>query len=396
MRVLRAGLAAFLLFMVLVPAAFAAGPLEMTTAYPSVVADPGAKVTFPVAVTTDTPQRVDLKVTQQPQGWSTRLRGSGSTIAAVATVPGSTSGTTASPGPYNTNYASFTAEVTVAADAQPGANQVIIEGTTAAGTTVQLTLDISVEANQAGSVTMTTDFPELTGPTSTTFRFNLTLTNDTNQQVTFGLETDAPVGWTVTANPAGETNAASAVVDAGANTQVSVSAKASSDTPAGKYNLTVRAVGGPQPVEAPLTVNVTGTFSMSLSTSDGRLNASVTAGNSSTLNLVVSNDGSSDLTGVKMSATPPQKWKVTFTPDTVDVPAGQTAPVQANITSANDALSGDYLLTINARTADSTASDSVQIRTTVDTAPIGYIIGIGILVVVGIGLFFVFQRYGRR
>jgi uncharacterized membrane protein len=396
MRVLRAGLAAFLLVMVLVPAAFAAGPLDMTTAYPSVVADPGAKVTFPVTVTTDTPQRVDLQVTQQPQGWTTRLRGAGSTIAAVETVPGSTTGTTASPGPYNTNYAQFTAEVTIPADAQPGANQVIIQGSSAGGTPVQLTLDISVEANQAGSVTLTTDFPDLTGATSTTFRFNLTLTNDTNQQVTFGLETDAPAGWTVTANPAGETQAASAVVDAGANTQVSVSAKAPSDAAAGTYNLVVRAVGGPQPVEAPLTVNVTGTFALSLATSDGRLNANVTAGSPGTLNLIVSNDGSSDLTGVTMSATPPQNWKVSFTPPTVDIAANSTATVQANITSASDALSGDYLLTIDARSPDNSANDSIQIRTTVDTSPIGYVIGIGILVVVGIGLFFVFQRYGRR
>jgi len=38
----------------------------------------------------------------------------------------------------------------------------------------------------------------------------------------------------------------------------------------------------------------------------------------------------------------------------------------------------------------------MDIRTTVETSPIGYIIGIAILVLVAVGLFFVFQRYGRR
>jgi uncharacterized membrane protein len=36
------------------------------------------------------------------------------------------------------------------------------------------------------------------------------------------------------------------------------------------------------------------------------------------------------------------------------------------------------------------------VRTTVETSPIGLVIGIGILIVVAAGLFLVFQRYGRR
>jgi len=36
------------------------------------------------------------------------------------------------------------------------------------------------------------------------------------------------------------------------------------------------------------------------------------------------------------------------------------------------------------------------LSSTVETSPIGYIIGIAILVLVAVGLFFVFQRYGRR
>ena len=82
MRVLRASLAALLLIIGLAPTVFAAG-VTMTTAYPSVVADPGTTVKFQVVVQTDTPQRVDLSVSAQPTGWTTRLQGGGSTIAAV-------------------------------------------------------------------------------------------------------------------------------------------------------------------------------------------------------------------------------------------------------------------------------------------------------------------------
>jgi len=395
MRVLRASLAALLLVIGLVPAVFAAG-VQMTTAYPSVVADPGTTVKFPVVVTTDTPQRVDLTVSSAPQGWTTRLSGGGSTIAAVSTAPTTNSSTSSSPLPYQGDLATFTTEVTIPADAAAGSQQVVVNGKATDGSTVQLTLDVNVQTGQTGSVALTTDFPTLTGPTSTTFKFSANLSNDTNQQVTFALNTDSPAGWTVTANPATEANAQSAVVDAGSSTQISVSAKAPTDAPAGAYNITLHAVGGPQPADLQLTVNITGTYDMAVTTSDQRLNASVTAGGTTTMTLVVTNNGSADLTGVKFTATPPRDWKVTFAPDTVDVAAGDTANVTATIQASNSALAGDYVISMTARSGDNAASDSLTIRATVETSAIGYLIGIAVLVLIGIGLFFVFQRYGRR
>jgi len=399
MRVLRAAAAALLLFAGLAPTVFAAGT-QMTTAYPSVVADPGTTVKFPVVVQTDTPQRVNLSVASQPQNWTTRLQGGGSTIAAVSTVPASTDQQTSSTVPYTGNYANFTAEVTIPSDATAGDQQVVLDGKGTDGSDVQLTLDVNVQTSQTGDVTLTTDFATLNGPASTTFKFSANLANDTNQQITFNLATDSPTGWNVTAAPATESNATTVTVDAGSSTQISVSADPPSDVAAGTYNINLTATGGPQPVQLPLTVTVTGTFDMSISTSDQRLNAEVTAGGTTTLTLVVTNNGTADLTGVKFTSTPPRDWKVTFAypnaGDSVDVPAGQTANVTATIQASNNALAGDYVISMTGRTADSATSSSVTIRTTVDTSPIGYIIGIAVLVIVGIGLFFVFQRYGRR
>jgi len=396
MRLLRAGLAAFLLVIGLAPALVLAAGVQMSTPYPSVVADPGTTVKFPVTVQTDTPQRVDLSVASAPQGWNTRLQGGGSTIAAVTTVNASTTVSSASPAAVSGNYGQFTAEVSVPAGATSGSQQVVVAGSAADGSSVQLTLDINVQTGETGSVAMTTDFPTLTGTTATTFKFSVHLANDTNQQITFGLETDAPAGWQVTAAPSTEANATTAVVDAGSSTQVSVSAKAPADTAAGTYKITARAVGGPQPAEIPLTVNVTGTYAMSMDTSDQRLNATVTAGGTSTVTLVLTNSGTADIAAVKMTSTPPRDWKVAFSPDAVDIAAGSTANVTATITASGNALAGDYVIAMSARSADNNASDNVSIRTTVETSPIGYIIGIAVLVIVGIGLFFVFQRYGRR
>ncbi len=397
MRVLRAGAAALLLGLILAPVALADGPLSLTTSYPAITADPGSTVRFPIVVVTDTPQRVDIAVTSAPAGWTVRLRGAGSTVSAV-----NTAATPISSGSTTTQIqGTFTAEVTVPADVAPGSNQVVVQGRTAAGVTATINLDLATEAQSAGAVTLTTDFPSLRGSTTTAFKYNLTLKNDTNQQLTFGLESDAPPGWNVDAKPQGESQATTATVDAGATTPIQVNVDPPSDATAGTYNITVRAVGGPVPVEAALTVEITGSYSLTMTTSDQRLNANATAGGTSTLTVVITNTGSAPLTNVKMTSTPPRGWKVTFDQDTIaSIPAGSTgntAQVLVTIQPPANAVAGDYNLTIRATSTDETsAADSVDVRTTVDTSPVGLLIGIGILIVVAAGLFFVFQRYGRR
>ncbi len=387
MRLVRAFMAAAVVVLTITPAAALAQGLEMTTAFPAVVADPGASVRFPVTVTTDTPERVDLTVVSQPEGWETAFRGEGSTISAVST--------TRNPEIVGEISAAFTAEIAVPDDVQPGSNQVVIEGRSASGTTTQLTLDITSEALAEGAVSLEADFPSLRGATTSTFRFNLALTNGTNSQLTFGLETQADPGWTVDAQPTGESQAATAVVDAGSDTQVQVTVEPPPTAAAGTYDIVVRAVSGEIVAEAPLQVEITGSFAMTLETTDGRLNARVSSGNPTVLNLVVTNTGTAPIEEVSMTATPPTGWTVTFDTETIDVvQPSAPATVQATITPPGDALAGDYVITMRASASD--ASDSIEIRTTVETSPIGYVIGIGVLVAVAVGLFFVFQRYGRR
>ncbi|MEO8625724.1 MAG: NEW3 domain-containing protein, partial [Candidatus Limnocylindrales bacterium] len=345
MRVLRAGAAALLLGLTLAPVALADGPLTLTTSYPSITADPGSTVRFPIVVVTDTPQRVDIAVTSAPAGWSVRLRGAGSTVSAVNTAP-----TPISSGSTSTQIqGTFTAEVTVPADVAPGSNQVVIQGRSAAGVTSTINLDLATEAQSAGAVSLTTDFPNLRGSTTTNFKYNLILKNDTNQQLTFGLETDAPPGWTVDAKPQGESQATTATVDAGATAPIQVTVDPPSDATAGTYNIAVRAQGGPAPVEADLTVEITGSYSLTMATSDQRLNANATAGGTSTLTLIVTNTGSAPLTNVKMTSSPPRGWKVTFDQETIaTIPAGSATSAQAavvvTIQPPANAVAGDYNL----------------------------------------------------
>ena len=387
MRFVRALLAAAVATFAIAPAVLAQS-LAITTPFPAVVVDPGGTAEFNVTVTTETPERVDLSVVTQPEGWTTTLRGGGSTVTAVTTGPDPEAG--------GQIRAQFTAEVEIPDDAGVASNQIIIEGRSAAGLTSRLELDLTIAEQVPGAVILESEFPTQGGSPDDTFEFDLELRNDSNQEVTLSFEADPPPGWRATVRPGtGETDATTAVLEAGGISSVNVSIDPPSDAAVDVYTIPVRAIGGPAPAEATVEVEITGSFGMDLSTSDQRLSARVTAGSPTQVTLAVTNTGSAPLDEVEVTATPPRNWEVTFDRETIETIApGTTENVTATIQAANTAVAGDYVITFRASNAE--VNDNIEVRTTVETSAIGGLIGIGILILVAVGLFLVFQRYGRR
>jgi len=374
--------AAFLALGVAAPATLAADPLTITTPYPAVVVAPGSHVAFNVEVSTDTSQRVALDLTGAPEAWNASLHGGGFVIDAVET--------------NGTDAASVRVDVDVPADAT-GTTRMVLKGT--AGTlSVELPLQVRVEANATGDLTLTTDFPSLRGPSSQTFNFNLTLKNDTAEDLTFSVNAQAPTGWTVTANLTGQSQAASAIVKAGSTSGVTVSAIPPTGAAAGTYDIQVVAVAGERNITGALQVEVTGSYDLTVSTSDGRLNGRGAAGSTSPLVVTLENQGTAAITNVKLTATAPTGWEVTFDPDTIaSLEAGATEPttVNAQVKPSGDAIAGDYTITVTA-TGDQSTRDTMEIRYTVETNLLWGVIGVALIVAVAGGVWWVFQRYGRR
>ncbi|MGZ6214449.1 MAG: COG1470 family protein, partial [Candidatus Limnocylindria bacterium] len=266
----------------------------------------------------------------------------------------------------------------------------------AGGVGAVLPLAVQVNAAVSGDVTLTSDVPSLRGASGTTFTFNLTLHNDSAQDLTFAVNAVGPTGWEVTSTLTGQAQAASAVVQANGTSAVSVSAKAATDAAPGTYPIDVKATLGDRTIDAQLTVEVTGTTALTLSTPDQRLSNSGSAGSSISQQLVVTNDGTQPLQQVVMSATAPTDWTVTFSPsDTIaTINAKDSATVTATIVPSNDAIAGDYVVTFTSRAAD--ANGSVDIRMTIETSPLFGFVGLALIVLVLFGLYWVFQRYGRR
>jgi len=166
----------------------------------------------------------------------------------------------------------------------------------------------------------------------------------------------------------------------------------------GTYPITVTATAGERKVGGDLQVEITGDYAMSLTTPDGRLNANGPAGGVITRTLTIQNTGTTDLTDVSVSDTLPTGWKATYDPagPIASIPAEQSVTVTANITPASNAIAGDYVATFRASAAGSSTTASTDIRVTIETPLNWLLVGGGVIVLVLIGLSWVFTRYGRR
>lgn len=382
-RVARAGIIGAVLAIVAVgiaPATIAADAIQLTTPYPAVAVAPGAKVTFDLSIKTANAERVNLALSTVPANWTATLRGGGFVVDGVQT--------------NGTDAATATLEVAVPAGAAVNTQRITITAS-GGGASTALDLDIRVTPGAAGSVSLTTQFPQLKGASTTSFAFTLSLANDTPDDLTFGVVAGGPAGWTVTAAVAAESQAASAVVKAGQTSSISISAKAPSDATAGTYPITVDATSGDKTAHADLSIEITGSYSLTLATTDGRLNANASAGGTTDLSLIITNTGTADLTDVTLGSTPPSGWTVTFDPPTVAVAANATANATAHIKPSADAIAGDYVTSIRA-TSSAAANANADIRVTVETSLLWGAVGVALIVLVLLGLWWTFRRFGRR
>ncbi len=381
-RFARLGLATSILGLAVlgaVPAASAAAAVSLTTPFPAIAVAPGSSPSFDISVTTDTPGRVDLAVGAVPTGWTAVLRGGGFTVDGVES-----DGSTAT---------KVTLNVTVPAEATPGSSRIDVRATKG-GASTTLSVDIRVAPNAAGDVKLGTDVPQLKGASDATFPFSLTLTNDTPEDLPFSVVATGPAGWTVTAQVGSTAQAASVVVKAGSTSTVSVSVKPADGTAAGPYQIAVDATSGSRSAHADLAVEITGSYKLGLSTGSQPLNLNATAGSVSDLTLTLANSGTADVPGAAMSATAPTGWDVKFDQPTVDVPAGKSVQVVAHVTPSSDAIAGDYVATFKATAPVATAS--TDIRVTVQTSLLWGFVGVGLIVLVLLGLWWTFRRFGRR
>ncbi|HET9852641.1 MAG TPA: NEW3 domain-containing protein [Candidatus Limnocylindrales bacterium] len=364
----------------LVPATLAAQGLSLTTQFPAVTVTPGTKVSIDLAVDANEDARVALSLSGVPASWTAELHGGGYVVGAVH-VDGN-------------DPTDVRLDVDVPSDAS-GTTRITVRAS-ATGTVVDLPIDITAQVGAGGEVNLETDVVALQGPASDTFTFTTSLRNDKEEDLTFTTTATGPADWDVSAKATAQSNAVSAVVKAGAVSQITVTANPPEDVVAGTYPINLSVVVGEETLTQDLQVVVTGSYTLTLDTPTGVLSTRGSAGTLTDQQFDITNTGSAPLTNVVMTATPPTDWKVEFDPaTTATLAAGESVRVTAHITPTSDAIAGDYTIQFRAASEESD-DDSAEIRYTVEASPIGAVLGAALIVVALGGLYWVFRRYGRR
>ncbi len=354
--------------------------LTLTTPYPGLTVEPGDTASFDLLLSAASTTTVDLSVDGVPEGWTASFRGGGFVVNQV------TAGTDEAP--------DLSLNVIIPTGTTDGSFPLTIDAGSSGGS-ASLSIEVVVQGGAGGTVTLTPDYSGVRGPSSDTFTFPVDVRNDTPAEVQLELSAEGPIGWIVEARPQSQSQASALTVDPGATSKITVTANPSATAVAGVYDLRVVARGGGVDAEVPLQVQITGSFSMTLTTPDQRLNVDVTAGQPTQFQVAVFNTGSADLVEVSLDAIPPSGWEVTWDTETIaTVAAGDLATVNATITPSGEAIAGDYQITFRASSDDANAS--MEVRSTVSPSAFGGMVGIGLILLTLAALAWVFRRFGRR
>lgn len=340
---------------------YAAGEgLDMSTAYPGVTVKAGDTVSFGLDFSCDAGASYDAKLSAKslPDGWIGYFKGDSKQVTSVH-VDGDAQDTDSK------NSTDFS--LTVPEDAEDGTYTVELEADGGKGASDTLGLEVTVSKEEVMQSTFTSEYPEQQGASGTTFSFDTTLVNNRATDQSYSLSAEAPSGWQVTFTPSGEsTNVASLNVDAGSSQGLTVTVTPPQDVEKGDYTIPISAISAEDSLSQDLSVSITGTYSVSLSTPDGRLSLDAYADKETSVTLSITNNGNVDLTNLNLTSTAPTNWDVSFSESTIDtLEAGATKEVTAYIKPAQDVITGDYVtdITIKNDSASSMAEFRVSVKT---------------------------------
>jgi hypothetical protein len=264
------------------------------------------------------------------------------------------------------------------------------------------------EVKELGEVILRTDFPIFSGPSTQSYQFEVVVQNETGEQQTFELSSAVVLsripqqGWEINFTPSfGDQKQIRSLSLLGAiDERVNVNVTPPRFTPPGEYTILIVAEGGEDGEftdTAVLGLSVTGRGEVDATTPTGLLSMDATAGEPASGTIRLSNIGSGDLDDVSLLSDIPPGWTVTFVQDSVPSIKANGVPVNIDffVTPPDDAVPGDYIVTLSARSAAGSTS-FVDFRVTVDQSTIWGWLGLLLVVAVVGGLGGLFWRLGRR
>lgn len=357
--------------------------LYLLTDYPAVSVQPGTTSTVNLKLRNYglAPERLKLSVSGVPKGWTATLLGGGQPVGAIM--------------PATDDSVSFDLRLDVPKDAKIGSHTLTV---TADGATSKVSLPVVVTlAKQLpAKLSVQPQLPELRGSSISNFEYTLTVKNDSGKKLLVSLAADAPRNFDTSFTQAYGSQQLTAIpIDAGKSKDVKLKVAPPDTVDAGHYAVQVHVAAAGAKASTKVALDVTGQPKLSLSGRQGILSANATAGTETSVPVIVTNTGTAPANNIKLSASAPTGWKVTFSPKTIErIAPNQHKQVTASIRPPSKAIAGDY---VNTFTASSNGENgTANFRVTVTTSTMWGIAGVGIIGAALLIMVGAVVRFGRR
>lgn len=250
-------------------------------------------------------------------------------------------------------------------------------------------------------IELASTYPTLEDISGARFEFEVGLKFRGSEARDFDLVATAPQGWSVSVTPQYERDRKILGIRLEPSITFATKVKVIATPPfwplsePGDYQVTLEITSGDLTGTTELTAVITALYTMSVVSSNARLDTKVKAGQDNFFSMEVQNLGTDAIENIKFSSVKPSGWTIEFTPDKIDsLPAIDFQTVDVNIKPPTETIAGDYEITI--RISGEQASDEIKVRVTVETPTIWGWVGVAIIVLVIGGLVYIFMRLSRR
>jgi uncharacterized membrane protein len=356
----------------------------LTTRYPALTVRAGETTTIDLSLRNfnHPPEELSLSVPEIAQGWKATVLGGGQPVESAIVEPDSEE--------------KLQLRLEPPAGTGPGDYRFIVEAK-GGGNDLKLPIAVTIGQELPAKLKLTTNFPSLRGTATTSFKYRVTVANDSGRDATINFSADAPKNFQVTFSEAyGSQQITSIPIEAGKSKDIEASVSLPRDTPAGDYKLALHAKSEAASADLDLAMTIIGQPRLALAGEGGRLSGEAYAGQDSQLTVLVRNDGSEAARDIELSATTPEGWKTNFDPKELpELAAGTSQPIKVSLTPSPRAIAGDYQTTIRANSAGG-QSESANFRITVLTSTLWGAVGIGVISLALLIVVFAVARYGRR
>jgi uncharacterized membrane protein len=356
--------------------------LFLLTDYPAISVRPGTTATINMRLQNYAmpPERLQIAVDGVPKNWTLTVIGGGQPIEAVL--------------PATNASVSFEIRLDIPKDAAMGTTNLTVNAKGAAA--VSLPVAVTLVKDLPAKLTLTPALPDLRGTSKSTFEYQISVKNESGKRIVASLAATAPPNFDVSFTEQYGSQELNAVpLDANQSKDVKLKVRPPNTVAPGPQKITVRATAEDANVTAELGMEITGTPKIELAGREGLLSARASAGQETTVPIIVSNTGTAPAEAVELSGSGPSGWKVEFDPKMVDrLPPNETKEVQLHITPTAKAVAGDYVTTARANARGESASQTIRVA--VATSTQWGIIGVGIIGVALLVLVGAVSRFGRR